>query len=205
MGGPEERALLIFIKNPVPGKVKTRLAATVGEDKAMVVYQELLRHTREVAATVPASRLLYYSHWIESADEWPADVFQKLLQQGEDLGARMETAFRRALTQHRYALIIGSDCASLTSGIIAQGFERLRDHDCVIGPALDGGYYLLGMKQVHSTLFRNIAWSTESVFAHTMQAAAAANLTVYQLPELSDIDYEEDWKKYGWPIEGFDD
>ncbi|MEL6867814.1 MAG: TIGR04282 family arsenosugar biosynthesis glycosyltransferase [Bacteroidota bacterium] len=161
-----DHALLIFIKNAKKGQVKTRLAASVGEDKALKIYQALMKHTREVALAVAAQRLLFYSQEIVE-DEWSPNHFQKTIQQGPDLGARMEVAFQQALSKYSKAIIIGSDCASLTPAIIASAFDLLDQHPFVIGPALDGGYYLLGMRQMEQDLFRAMPWSTEKVLEET--------------------------------------
>jgi rSAM/selenodomain-associated transferase 1 len=191
--------LLIFIKNPMLGKAKTRLAATVGEERALAIYKELLRHTREIATQTEAKRLLFYSHFIDEKDEWSAGDFQKYLQIDGDLGEKMGEGFQIAFGQKASKVIImGSDCASLTPEIASQAFEVLDNHDFVIGPADDGGYYLIGMKTFSPTIFENIDWSTELVFSQTVKAIQQLNRTYGTLPTLSDIDYEEDWIKHGW-------
>jgi rSAM/selenodomain-associated transferase 1 len=194
-------ALIIFIKNPEKGKVKTRLAATVGHDKALQIYLELLRHTRELAAQTATSRFLYYSQHLNEQDGWPEAFFQKRLQSGENLGQKMAHAFREVLQNHSKAVIIGSDCASLSKDIIQEAFELLDKYDFVMGPAMDGGYYLLGMREFHPEVFENIAWSTDEVGSETLLRIDQLGKTYSLLPLLSDIDYEEDWEKYGWDIE----
>ena len=193
-------ALLIFIKNAEKGKVKTRLAQTVGDDQALKIYQALLGHTRNIASSIRANRLLFYSSFVEKNDDWSPDDFLKLVQEGDDLGARMENAFRYAFQQHRKVIIIGSDCASLSTEIVESAVRALDNYDFVIGPALDGGYYLLGMREYEPVVFRDIAWSTEKVFLQTTQQILQLQKSYFLLPELSDIDYEEDWQKYGWTI-----
>lgn len=195
-----KRALITFIKNPVKGAVKTRLAAEVGDHKALLIYLELMRHTREVARQIDAHRMLYYGTHIDEQDAWSAEHFDKKVQPCGDLGHRMETAFRTALEKADAAIIIGSDCASLTPEIVHEAFQKLEDTDVVLGPALDGGYYLLGMKQVHDFLFRNMIWSTDRVFTETTRRIEKAGLQFDTVTTLSDIDYAEDWEKYGWPI-----
>lgn len=181
------------------GKAKTRLAATVGEERALAIYKELLRHTREIATQTEANRLLFYSHFIDEKDEWPAEDFQKNLQIDGDLGEKMGEGFQIAFGQKASKVIImGSDCASLTPEIASQAFEVLDNHDFVIGPADDGGYYLIGMKTFSPTIFENIDWSTELVFSQTVKVIEQLNRTYGTLPTLSDIDYEEDWIKHGW-------
>ncbi len=197
----EGRALIIFIKNPEKGKVKTRLAQGVGEDKALRIYKALLAHTRRVALAVDAQRLLFYAFRIDKMDEWPEPAFQKRLQQGESLGERMHHSFTVALRQAEKAVIVGSDIAQLSTQIIKAAFRQLGTHDYVIGPAKDGGYYLLGMKAPSPELFEGIAWSTEAVFAETVAKIEEQGKTYALAPTLSDIDYAEDWEKYGWEID----
>ncbi len=192
------RALIIFIKNPRLGKVKTRLAETLGDRRALDIYLELLKYTRDLAMEVEADRLLFYSNTIEEEDIWPKRHFRKLLQKGTDLGARMANAFQSTLTTYRKAIIIGSDCATLTPAIVERGFSALDQYDFVVGPATDGGYYLLGMRTFHPTLFSEMPWSTDTVLSETLKRIRHLPADYFLLPELSDIDYEEDWEKFGW-------
>jgi rSAM/selenodomain-associated transferase 1 len=194
-------ALIIFIKNPELGKVKTRLAETVGDEKALEIYKALLKHTKDIALQLNADRMLYYSEDVpEEEDMWSDDDFQKYIQYGEVLGERMYYAFEDALAVHDKAIIIGSDCASLTPEIVAEAFDALDRFNFVVGPATDGGYYLLGMKKLQIEMFQQMPWSTDQVLPETLARINALGKTVYKLPELSDIDYEEDWKKYGWEL-----
>ncbi|MEN0005846.1 MAG: TIGR04282 family arsenosugar biosynthesis glycosyltransferase [Bacteroidota bacterium] len=195
-----QQALIIFVKNPEKGKVKTRLASTVGDERALKIYLALLAHTRNIALAISAKRYLFYSAYVDQQDDWPNGDFQKTLQHNGDLGARMEAAFADCLAENKKVVIIGSDCASLTATIVQEAFSQLDKYDLVIGPALDGGYYLLGMKTPHPFLFQSMVWSTESVFQETINRITAASLTYATLPTLSDIDYEEDWEKYGWNL-----
>jgi uncharacterized protein len=190
--------LLIFIKNPVPGTVKTRLAATVGDEAALHIYLQLLEKTRAVAVRLPnARRMLFYSTAIELNDDWPGDFFEKQVQQGADLGARMSEAFRMAFaTGATKAVIIGSDCPTLSEYHLEQAYEALHHNDCVIGPTPDGGYYLLGLSQHTPALFDNMAWSTETVRSETIHRLEQMGHSYYFLPLLSDIDTESDWLAY---------
>lgn len=194
------QALLIFIKNPEKGKVKTRLAATVGDERALKIYRALLKYTRNLALEVASERYLFYSRFIEENDEWSGRQFHKKLQEGKDLGERMYRAFEWTLERHGKAVIIGSDCATLTPAIVEEAFRRLDDHDCVIGPATDGGYYLLGLRETRPELFRDIPWSTDQVRSLTIERIEALGQTYFLLPELSDIDRAEDWDEYGWEV-----
>lgn len=192
----DNRALLLFVRNPEKGKVKTRLAQDLGDDKALEIYLELLNITRAVAVTVPAERFLFYSNFIPQSDDWPEVQFQKHLQANGDLGSRMEAAFQLALEAHQKAVIIGSDCPELSPAIIEQAFAQLDDFDAVLGPANDGGYYLLGLKTVIPDVFREMVWSTELVLAETLARLDAAGKSYALLPELSDVDHGEDWERY---------
>ncbi len=194
-----KNALLIFIKNPIKGQAKTRLAATVGDEEALRIYKELLRHTRQIAQKTTTQRYLFYSHFIDNNDEWSNDSFNKKLQIDGDLGQKMAAGFQEAFNnQLEKVIIIGSDCASLTTDIVENAFKALEKTDFVIGPAEDGGYYLLGMRIFSPSLFENIEWSTPQVFTQTINRIKVLDNTYSLLPTLSDIDYEEDWKKYGW-------
>ena len=196
----EDKALILFIRNPEKGKVKTRLAKGVGEEKALRIYKSLLEHTRRQALAVEARRLLFYADYINHDDEWKEPDFEKYLQEGQGLGSRMNHSFEIALRQSRSALLVGSDIAQLTTQIMEDAFRQLETHDFVIGPAKDGGYYLLGMKEPSPPLFEGIEWSTPTVFAETVAIIEGMGKTYALAPELSDIDYAEDWEKYGWEL-----
>lgn len=194
-----KHTLLIFIKNPIPGKTKTRLAKTVGNEEALRIYGELLKHTRTISTQTDAALHLYYSHFIDIDDDWNHTIFNKKLQVGEDLGSRMKNAFANSFAEGvPKVVIIGSDCASLTTDILNQAFAALDTHDFVVGPTFDGGYYLIGMRSYMPQVFENMTWSTESVFSDTIATITSLQKSYALLPKLSDIDYEEDWQKYGW-------
>lgn len=185
--------LLIFVKNPERGKVKTRLAQTVGDDKALFVYQELLKITKAVADKLEAHRQVWYSRFVEKEDLWSDGPYEKKLQQGKNLGTRMKGAFRQAF-ENGFArvVIVGSDCAELTSSILRQAFGALHKHNVVVGPSLDGGYYLLGMTEFYPALFRQKKWGTSTVLKQTINQLEKMNLSYHLLPPLNDIDTWED-------------
>lgn len=192
----DKKALIIFIRNPELGKVKTRLAATVGNEKALEIYKELLAHTKVITATVNADKFVFYFNEISEDDSWSAPGFTKKLQPGGDLGDKMKAAFG-FLFQEKYnkVVIIGSDCFELTRTIIDNAFAALNKHDVVIGPASDGGYYLLGMRHFFHFVFEQKHWSTEQVFKETMEDLDIHNISYAVLEELTDVDTEEDWLK----------
>jgi rSAM/selenodomain-associated transferase 1 len=190
-------ALLIMIRNPVLGKVKTRLAAGVGEEEALRIYHILLARTRVAALGVSAQKFLFYSDYVENNDLWFNRLFDKHLQQGEDLGARMENAFATAFAQRvSKALIIGSDCPDLNSDLLHRAYRALDRHPFVVGPVEDGGYYLLGMKRPELALFRDIAWSTDTVLNTTLEKIKSLGKSYVMLPTLLDIDTAADWEKW---------
>lgn len=172
----------------------------MGEEKALRIYKSLLEHTRRQALGVDTLRLLFYADFINRDDEWPEPEFRKYRQEGEGLGERMHHTFEVALQQARSALIVGSDIARLSTAIIEDAFRQLQTHDFVIGPAKDGGYYLLGMKEPTPTLFQGIEWSTPTVFAETVAIIEGMGKNYALAPELSDIDRAEDWERYGWEL-----
>jgi len=195
------QALIIFVKNPKLGHVKTRIAKTAGDARALQIYIELMKHTRKIALSTNSSRLLFYSQEINRVDNWSNDDFQKHLQVETDLGGRMSAAFAKGFEAHDKVVIIGSDCASLTPAIVQEAFDALDKKDFVVGPTFDGGYYLLGMRKFQPSVFDKVKWSTESVFPTTIERINALDATYHLTERLSDIDFEEDWEKYGWKIE----
>ncbi len=189
-------SLIIFVRSPKLGKVKTRLAKEVGDEEALSIYIRLLTHTREVAEQVEATRHLFYSDEIIK-DDWSTEHFDKSLQAKGDLGDKMQHAIKTALSTSNKAVIIGSDCAQLKSSIVEAAYDALDQNDVVLGPTYDGGYYLLGVKEMHKELFEDMTWSVESVYEETVKRIKEKGLTYATLDRLSDIDYKEDWDKYG--------
>lgn len=188
-----KNALIIFIKNPVKGNVKTRLAKTVGDDRALEIYQELLEHTHLVASAVDASRFVFYSDEIDHHDLWETEKFSKHIQRGNDLGEKMSDAFNLIFQKgFQSAIIIGSDCFEINEKIIRDAFDSLTSHDLCIGPAKDGGYYLLGMKKLHDEIFSTRQWSHRDVFREAIKNINELNLSYFVLPELNDIDTMDD-------------
>jgi uncharacterized protein len=191
----QDRALIIFVKNPQLGKVKTRLARTIGDQAAFDAYMLMLAHTRDVTVEVDSHRAVFYSEYIDDGDAWTRPDFAKHLQAAGDLGTKMQSAFETMFAEgYKKAVIVGSDLLDLQVQHVSQAFRALQHHDFVIGPATDGGYYLLGMTSLAPELFRNKAWSTGSVLSSTMADIQMLNKTVHHLPQLTDIDEEADWR-----------
>ncbi|REL24776.1 glycosyltransferase [Rhodohalobacter sp. SW132] len=190
------KLLLIFVKNPVAGEVKTRLARDVGSLNALQIYKQLLRYTREVASAADADRQVWYSSKIDRRDAWSEEQFLKKLQKGDNLGERMSEAFRQGFEQgYQKIVIIGSDCAELTAGHLERAYQALENRDAAIGPSEDGGYYLLGLTSFEPGLFRGVDWSTSHVFQQTLEKFEAFKMSYDVLETLNDIDTVDDLKR----------
>lgn len=187
--------ILVFQRKALLGKVKTRLAAGVGEHRALEIYRYLVEHTHRVVSSTKLPVGLFVDE--ELSEEVPPFAQWMCLQQGKDLGEKMANAFQKSaeLGAERMVLI-GTDCPSLSSDLLTQAFEDLTQADLVLGPASDGGYYLVGMKQLQPTLFEGIAWSTSTVLFETLKRAESVGLSVRLLPVLDDVDTAADWEKH---------
>ncbi|WP_026952695.1 TIGR04282 family arsenosugar biosynthesis glycosyltransferase [Algoriphagus mannitolivorans] len=190
----KEVALLIFQKNPELGKVKTRLAATIGNEKALEIYHQLVDLTLKEAIKTQFEIFIFYSDFIP--EQKPSALMSFGLQKGDDLGERMKNAFQEVLKfGYKKALIIGTDCPEIKAELVTEAAQILDGNDLVLGPAEDGGYYLLGMNSLQKEIFEQVAWSTESVLKQTLEKAERKGLKVSLLEMLNDIDTAEDLKK----------
>ncbi len=196
---PNDPLILLFIKDPVMGRVKSRLAAALGEDISRELYRNFVLDTLASIETcgVPF-RVCYYPPGAgDSVKQWLGGRLVYLQQEGADIGQRMEHAFRLAFAEGcSAAVLIGSDIPDLPPAMFADAFRSLNGHDAVIGPALDGGYYLIGFnkKTFFPGVFSGIEWSTGDVFSRTMQAFDHAGQRVHRLPPWRDVDTVEDLK-----------
>jgi rSAM/selenodomain-associated transferase 1 len=185
-------ALILFVRNLEPGKVKTRIGSVAGHAFALYVYQKLLQHTYTITYYLPVAKFVFYTDAIHANDLWDTQHYYKSLQQGPDLGTRIRNAFAEVFAKgYQKVCIIGSDCYELTSQTIEKAFTQLNDTDLVLGPASDGGYYLLGMRNSLKEVFDNIAWSTAHVLQQTIERIDAAYSYSF-LPTLTDVDTLED-------------
>jgi len=193
------RRLIIFSKAPVAGQVKTRLQADIGPEACAALQERMIKKTLSTALASSASRVLLYT--------WPDThhpLFQTLGKQydislcrqaGDSLGERMSHALAQAFENPGPVLLIGTDCPALTPEILDQCFIELeRGIDCVLVPALDGGYVLIGMNQHHAAAFENIDWGTERVLEQTLERLKKSGLSYQCLPALQDIDTIYDLK-----------
>jgi len=189
----KENLLLIFTRNPELGKCKTRLAATVGDQTALDIYKFLLDHTVKTTKNVTATKQVHYSVAIRENDIWNRGIYDKKQQYGDDLGQRMAYAFSSGFQDnYEKIIIIGSDMYDINTTDINKAFKGLDQNDYVLGPAEDGGYYLLGMRIFNSNLFTNKQWGTETVLKDTLNDLKNENIKL--LKTKNDVDFYEDIK-----------
>ena len=198
---PATSAIILFVKQPVAGQVKTRLGAQIGLAAAAEAYRLLAervidRLPREIPVRVcfaPADAETSIRTWLESRVA-PGAIFQPQCE--GDLGTRMAGAFHDVFAARcQRVAIIGSDCIEIDSDFFAQAFAELEHADVVIGPSEDGGYYLLALKRDIPELFRDIAWSTERTLRETITRIESLGLTHASLPMRQDVDTAEEWRE----------
>ena len=178
------------------GKVKTRLAASIGNEQALGVYKLLLNHTHTITVGLNCTKYVYYADDVISIDLWNKGNFKKAGQSGNDLGDRMFNAFQSAFNDgYKKVVIIGSDCFQLSTELIISAFDALNQYDAVIGPAEDGGYYLLGLKKLVPAIFKDKTWSTNSVCRDTIKDIESMKLSYKLLPILNDVDEAADLER----------
>lgn len=184
--------LIVFVKNIILGKVKTRLAKTVGDNLAFDVYKELVDITENCSKKVNADKHIYFSDVVING-KWSNDL--KFVQKGETLGDRMENAFNYGFTLgYQKIVLIGSDLPDISPKIIDDGFSSLEKTDTVFGPAEDGGYYLVGMRKQHNFIFKNKPWSESCLLEKTLNQLKEKDVGFVLLKTLNDIDTFEDLK-----------
>lgn len=205
-----DTALIVFLKYPEPGQVKTRLAKDIGDEKACAVYKFLAEGVmkniflkRESSYDVhiyfaPPHKENEIRGWLNPLHKDQSAEVQFIPQEGIDLGERMSNAFQQTLQGKgcTRCVIIGTDCPWIDAALIQEAFESLKEHDVVIGPCKDGGYYLLGMSIFVPDLFEDIAWSTERVLNQTIDKIQKNNLSLDMLKTLEDIDTQDDLYRY---------
>jgi len=191
----------IFLKAPRPGGVKTRIAHSLGPDAACAIYRELVGQVLHNLRELPDIELRFTPEDPQATaeiDPWLHPGWTALGQGPGDLGQRMANAIRHGLQrQFPAVIVIGSDCPEVRASDIQSAAQALSNgSDVVLGPAEDGGYWLIAAKANHPSLFNGIEWSTERVLQQTLDAAEASNLKVQQLRTLRDIDTAPDWEAY---------
>ncbi|MEZ5558416.1 MAG: TIGR04282 family arsenosugar biosynthesis glycosyltransferase [Pseudomonadales bacterium] len=191
--------LAIFARAPVPGQVKQRLAATMGDQAALSAHVALVEDTLQRLHEVPGATT---ELWLTGAEvarvsDWCRRWRLPLRRQrGSDLGARMSTAIAAALAGGEPGLVVGCDCPPVTADYVARAIRSLLETDVVLGPALDGGYALVGLARDEPDIFQSIAWGTSKVLEQTLTRADAAGLSVTLLEPVWDVDTEADWRRF---------
>jgi rSAM/selenodomain-associated transferase 1 len=193
MNDDNDNCVLFFVKYPTPGKVKTRLAQEVGSDQAVELYKCFV----EDVVTLLDRLNIHFKFYFYPADarkrfmSWLGQKYDYVPQVGTDLGKRMQSAFSHAFEEgFRRAVIIGSDIPDLPEDFLRQAFWEMDTHDVVLGPANDGGYYLVGFtrKGFLPEAFENVAWSSDSVFEQTVSILKQNRRRVCLLPQWYDVD-----------------
>ncbi len=184
--------VIVFVKNIKLGKVKTRLAKTIGDQGAFEVYKALVKITETVTAEMTTDKRIYFSDVVIDT-KW--EGCYKTVQKGNDLGARMKNAFNTGFKDgYERIVLIGSDLPDIETKHIENGLEALKTSQVVFGPALDGGYYLIGMSKMYDTVFDNKPWSQSHLLDITLSELDKNNITYKLLETLNDIDTFEDLK-----------
>ena len=197
----DDRCLLFFIKNPEKGNVKTRLASAMGDEKAVKLYKRFLL---EMLSTLNKGTFLFYlcfypEHSLKDLKRWLGDHYLYTPQYGENLGEKMKNGFVEAFAMSfKRVVLIGSDIPDLPLEFIEEAFTSLNEKDAVIGPSIDGGYYLIGFsdKSFSPQVFEGVPWGQETVFKKTMKLLEREGKTVHTLQPWRDIDTIKDLQNY---------
>ena len=195
------KALLVFVRAPRPGKVKTRLARTLGDERAAEFYRLCTDNTLTEINRLPreVERYIFFAESVNSyeMDRLTALGFKVAVQEGKNLGERLDNAFRRVFENGaRKVVIVASDVPDLSAKVMKEAIDGLDNSDVVIGPCYDGGYYLIGMKELHKELLTGISWGTDCVYRQTLDSAKSNGLTILQMPILIDVDTEADLRRW---------
>lgn len=188
-----KKLVIVFVRNVQIGKVKTRLAKTLGDEKSLGIYIRLLDHTSQVVQQAQAHKAVYYNQYIDEADEFMVPVFHKYLQMGQNLGERMEQAFIKSFGRgFTHILIVGCDSFELDTKHIEDAFIALESSDAVLGPTINGGCYLLGLKQFNKNIFRQKEWFTHNVLMDLMLELKQQEMSYHLLPAIKAVEEEKD-------------
>ena len=192
----KKNALIVFSRNPILGKVKTRIAKSYGNKKALEIYKKLIQiNEKTISNFTEIKTFIFFDENIDN--QYYKNEIYKEKQEGNTLGEKMLNAFKLVKKKgYKNIIIIGNDCPYITSLILKNAFEKLNKYDYVIGPTYDGGYYLLGMKKINKNLFIEKEWSTESVFEDTLKNIKKEDKKIFILEKLEDIDYYENWTSF---------
>lgn len=190
----KQKAVIVFVKNPEPGKVKTKLAKDIGDTAAADAYKQLLQHTHDELLKIDADKFVFYLGDVNRLDLWENTLFYKQVQNGKDFGERMQNAFAFLFQlQYEKVLMIHSDSPQLSSHHLEAAFDLLKTKDVCIGPNTNGAYYLLGLRSIFAPIFINKDWNSNIVYNTTLEDAAAAGLTVAIVDQVRVVNTLTDW------------
>lgn len=193
-----QQILIVFTRYPEPGKAKTRLIPALGEEGAAALSRQMTEHTLGQVRSLQgqasiAVEIRFAGGTVEQMQQWLGQEWIYTPQGEGDLGNRLTRSLQAAFAAGvERAIVIGTDCPELNAVLLEKAFQALGTHELVLGPARDGGYYLIGMNRLMPELFEGIAWSTSTVLQQTLDIAKTLKLAIAQLPMLSDVDYPED-------------
>lgn len=186
--------LIVFVKNIKLGKVKTRLAKTIGDENAFEIYKALVEVTEKATQSLRVNKRIYFSDVIVNS-KWQGS--KKYVQVGDDLGERMKNAFKTGFEDgYQRIVLIGSDLPTISGEIITNAFKELGENSVVFGPAEDGGYYLIGLRKLYGTIFTNKPWSKDNLLKITLAELQSNKINVSLIETLNDIDTFEDLKQF---------
>ena len=193
----EDNRLLIFTRTPLPGKVKPRLIPALGAEGAATIHKEMAKYTLGWAKVFQNTRNMTVEVWFsggrKAATDWLGDGWALWEQRGVDIGARIFNAFFDVFREGcRKAVMVGTNCPELTAAHVRKAFIALKDHDLVLGPTMDGGYCLVGLKEPRPDLFFGIPWGTKQVLETTLEKAREEGLKVMRMQPLRDVEYPQD-------------
>jgi rSAM/selenodomain-associated transferase 1 len=190
-------ALVVMVRAPRLGTVKTRLAAELGDDRALAIHRAMTERVVGAVGAAPCALTVAYTPSDAGAEMrgWLGDRFHFVSQHGTGLGERMTAAIEARLRAGaRRVIVIGTDCPTLDADTVTEALAALETHDVVFGPASDGGYYLVGVRAPQRAIFDRVPWSSEHTLAVSLVRAADAGLTVALLDEMRDVDTADDWR-----------
>lgn len=193
--------IAVFMRSPESGSVKTRLSKHLGSEVVTGLYKCFIRDIlRAAEKTGYEIKIFYYPPHSETAvANWLGNTFKLYPQRGKDLGMRMANAFSDIFSfGYKEAILIGTDCPDIRENILTEAFQSFQDTGCVLGPSLDGGYYLIGFTagEFNANLFDNISWGTDSVYNQTLEICRREKIRPHILPELNDIDTYDDLEQF---------
>jgi uncharacterized protein len=184
-----KKALVIFVKNPILGEVKPKLAESLGKESALNVHLNLINYIAEITTNIEVDKFVFYSSSIPNEPKFPASDFKLHTQEGKDLGERMEHAYNYCFQKgYKQVVLVGTDCPELETKDIEHSFKLLITKDVIIGPSSKGGYYLLGLNEPLNSLFQDVPWHTDSVFKKTYLEALSHQKKIALLEEKTDIE-----------------